>query len=125
MLLSIKNDVYLALARGEAITVVLLDQLAGFDTTDHGTLLDCLSSWFCIGGVVLAWFKPYLSDYSHCVKIGCILSDTKKLLFGMPKGSVLGPIFFSLYTTPLSKVVQIHPSIGFHFYEDDIQLYFI
>ena len=122
-LLSIKNDVHLALARGEATAVVLLDQSAAFDTIDHGTLLDCLSSWFGVGGVVLEWFKSYLSDRSQCVKIGSILSDTKKLLFGVPQGSVLGPILFSLYTTPLSKVIRNHPGIGFHFYADDTQLY--
>ena len=52
-LLSIRNIVHLALARDETTTVVLLDQSAAFDTTDHGTVLECLSSWFGIGGVVL------------------------------------------------------------------------
>ena len=41
----------------------------------------------------------------------------------MPQGSVICPILFSLYTTPLSKVIQNHPGIGFHFYTDDTQLY--
>ena len=100
---------------------MLLDQSAAFDTIDHGTLLECLSSWFGVGGVVLEWFKSYLSDRLQCVKIGSILSDAKKLLFGVPQGSVLGPILFSLYTTPLSKVIQNHPGIGFHFYADDTQ----
>ena len=72
---------------------------------------------------VLDWFKSYLSDCWQCDKIGSILSDAKKLLFGVPQGSVLGPILFSLYTTPLSKVILNHPGIGFHFYADDIQLY--
>ena len=118
-LLSIKNDVHFALARGEATTVEL--QLAAFDTIDHGTLLDCLSSWFGIGAVVWDWFKSFLSD--QCIQIGSILSDAKTVSFGIPQGSVLGPILFSLYTTPLSEVIQNHHGKGFHFYTDDTQLY--
>ena len=74
---------------------MLLDQSAAFDTYDHGTLLDCLSSWFGVGGIVLEWFKFYLSDHLQCVKIGSTLSGAKKLLFGVPQGSVLGPILLS------------------------------
>ena len=82
-----------------------------------------MSSWFGVGGIVLEWFKSYLSDRLQCVKIGSILSGAKKLLCGVPQGSVLGPILFSLYTTPLSKVIRNHPGIGFYFYADDTQLY--
>ena len=93
------------------------------DTIDLDTLLDSLSSWFGVSGVVLDWFKSYLSDHVQCIKIGSILSDAKKLLHGVPQGSVLGQILFSLYTTPLSKVIQNHPGISFQFYTDDTQLY--
>ena len=102
---------------------MLLDQSAALHTIDHGTLLDCLSYWFGVGGIILDWFKSYLSDRSQYFKIGFILSDAKKLLFGVHQGSVLGPVLFSLYTTPLSKVIQNHPGIGFDFYADDTQLY--
>ena len=108
-LLSIKNNVDLAFAKGEATVVILLDQPTAFDTIDHDMLLDSLSSWFGVGGVVLDWFKSYLSDRVQCIKIGSILSDAKKLLYGVPQGSVLGPILFSLCTTPLSEVIQNHP----------------
>ena len=119
-MLSIKYDVHLAFAKGE---VTLLDQSASFKTINNDTLLDSLSSWFGDSGVALDWFKSYLSDRVQCIKIGSILSDTKKLLYGVPLGSVLGPIFFSLYITPLSKVIQNHPGISYHFYVDDTQLY--
>ena len=49
-LLSIKNQIHLSLARGEATAVVLLDQSAAFDTIDHNKLLDCLRKWFGVGG---------------------------------------------------------------------------
>ena len=74
-----------------------------------------LLAWFDVGGVVLDWFKSYVSDHVQCIKIESILSDAKKLLYGVPQGSVLGPLLFSLYTTPLSKVIQNHPGISFHF----------
>ena len=109
VLLSIKNDVHLTLARGEATAVVLLDQSAVFDTTDHGTLLDGLSFWFAIGGVVLDLFKSYFSDCSQCVKNGSFLSDAKKLFFGVLQGSILGAILFSLYITPSAKLFVIIP----------------
>ena len=69
------------MAKGETTAVVLLYQFAAFDMIYHDTLLNCLSSWFGIGGVELCWFKSYLSNHSQCVKIGSILSDAKKLLF--------------------------------------------
>ena len=105
-LLSIKNDVH---------------ESAVFDTIDHDMLLDSLRSWFGVSGVVLHWFKSYLSDHVQCIKIGSILSDAKKYV--VPQGSVLGPILFSLYTTPLSKVIQNHPGISFLFYAEDTHLY--
>ena len=122
-LLSIKNEVHLSLARGEPTALVLLDLSAAFDTIDHNILLGYLKSWFGLGGTALRWFASYLRNRCQAIKIGSTLSELSNLIYGVPQGSVLGPSLFSLYTTPLSKIIRLHPHIKFHFYADDTQLY--
>ena len=103
--------------------MVLLDLLAAFDTIDHSTLLSCLLDWFGVGGSALKWFSSYLSEHFQSVQIGSTLSDLQNLLFGVPQGTVLGPLLFSLYTSPLSTLIGKHKSVKFHFYADDSQRY--
>ena len=95
-LLSIKNGVHLSLSQGEPTALVLLNLSVAFDTIDHSTLLSCLCIWFGVGGSVLKWFTSYLTDRYQSIKIGSTLSDVCKLLFGVPQGSLLGPLLFSL-----------------------------
>ena len=85
--------------------------------------MDQLKEWFGISGSILTWFRSYLCDCFQSIKIDTVLSDSRKLIYGVPQGSVLGPILFSLYTTPLACVIARHPCIRFHFYADDTQLY--
>ena len=68
------------------------------------------------------WFKSYLTARSQRIKIGNCLSSRSDLSFGVPQGSVLGPLLFTLYTTPLSSLVSGH-AIPHHLYADDSQLY--
>ena len=64
----------------EGTVAIFLDHSAAIDCFDHDTLLDYLSSWFGVGGVVLDCLKSYLSDHVQSIKIWSILSDAKKLL---------------------------------------------
>lgn len=74
------------------------------------------------------WLGPelggssYLADRSQQIKLDDVLSPSVTLPFGVPQGSVLGPILFTLYTTPLSTVIQ-DQAISHHLYADDSQLY--
>ena len=113
--LSIKNDIHLSLSRGEATALVLLDLSAAFDTIDHSTLLSCFHEWFVVGGSAHKCFSSYLTECYQAVKIGYTSSDLPKLLFGVPQGYVLGPLLFSLYTSPLSIMISKHKGVNFHF----------
>ena len=94
-----------------------------FDTIDHTILLDRLNAYYGISELALGWFKSYLSRRTHSVKAGSTLSHPAALQFGLPQGSVLCPVLFSLYTNPISSIIHSHSSINYHFYADDTQLY--
>ena len=100
----------------------MLDLSSAFDTIDHNILLDRLSSWFGIQGNALNWFSSYLLDRTYCVKIHDNMSSPISLSYGVPQGSVLGPVLFSLYTTPLSSIISSF-SLDHHLYADDTQMF--
>ena len=103
-------------------SLILLDLSAAFDTIDHGLLLNQLERRFRICGSALAWFKSYLSDRVQSVQIENCRSDPIALNYGVPQGSVLGPILFSLYTSPIGDIVRQH-KLDYHLYAHDTQLY--
>ena len=93
----------------------LLDLSAAFDTTDHDILITRLSSWSGIHGSVLSWFKSYLSSCCFRVKCETDLSSWYTSSCGVLQGSVLGPLLFVMYTTPLSTLIS-SCSINHHLY---------
>ena len=77
---------------------------------------------FGITGKALDWFRSYLANRFQSVRVGDHTSSTKELRQGVPQGSVLGPILFGMYTTPLANIIQKH-KLHYHMYADDTQLY--
>jgi hypothetical protein len=121
-LLKVHNDILSELDKKRSVFLVLLDLSAAFDTVDHNILLDRLSSSFGVKGTALNWFKSYLRNRVFYVNVQGGNSETHSFNCGVPQGSVLGPILFSLYISPIAEIIRRH-GLNFHLYADDTQLY--
>jgi hypothetical protein len=82
---------------------IFLDLKKAFDTVSISILLARMES-LGIRGIVLKWFKSYLSDRSQVVKIGDTYSDHYYNTYGIPQGSTLGPTMFLIYVNELCKI---------------------
>ena len=121
-LLAVHDHIIKAMSQQKVTALCLLDLSAAFDTIDHSILLHRLSSWFGLSGKALSWLSSYLASRSFVVNINSSVSDQFPLTQGVPQGSVLGPLLFILYTTPLSSLIS-DSSCGHHLYADDTQLF--
>jgi Reverse transcriptase (RNA-dependent DNA polymerase) len=120
-LLKITEDFRNALFKRRVVLVVFLDFSKAFECVNHELLLRKLSQ-LNFSDPVVEWFRSYLIDRQCAVKgkKGQI-SKWVKVTSGVPQGSVLGPLLFSLYTHDISKILRHR--CKYHIYADDIQLY--
>ena len=99
----------------------MLDFSSAFDTIDHTILVHRLHTDFGFTDTVLQWFSSYLTDRTHYVSLSNHCSDFAHVHSGVPQGSVLGPMLFTMYIKPLSAIIDSH-SIIHHSFTDDFQL---
>ena len=88
-LLKVKNDLLMAMHKGQVTLLVLLDLSSAFDTVEHEILVERLRSTIGLGGKVLSWFESYLKGRSQQVSINGTLSKPFDLKCGVPQGSCL------------------------------------
>ena len=112
------HNVTLNMDKGKVTVLTLLDLSAALDSTDHDILTKRLSIWYGISGTAPSWFSSYLTDRYQRVKIANCFSTALPTSCDVPRGYVLGQLLFTLYTTPLSSVIQTH-NLDHHLYAED------
>src|SRR6218665_3654351 len=107
---------------GFSTALLLLDFSAAFDCVDHSILLKVLQLQFGIPAPALQWISSFLALRSHSVKLSGSSSKIFSVLFGVPEGSILGPLLFILYTSNIVNIASQH-GLMVHLYADGTQLY--
>ena len=92
-----------SLDSGDPVIGVFLDLKKAFDTVDHHILIKKLLS-YGIHGNTLKWFQSYLTDRSQFVTYDGIESKVLPIKYGVPQGSILGPLLFIIYMNDLFNV---------------------
>ena len=120
-LLKVQNDIFMNMTRKNVTLLVLLDLSAAFDTVDHNILLARLKSCMGINSTALNRFTSYLNNRWQRVSVNGFTSDSSNIPCGVPEGSCLGPLLFTIYSSKLFKVIKCNLPEA-HAYADDTQL---
>jgi hypothetical protein len=120
VLMGIRDDLLKAMKKGEVTLMVMADFTKAFDTVHYKTLIAKLSS-LGFSKTFLRWLINYLSEQSHFVQIDNRVSDPATVCFGVPQGSILGPMLFNLYVSDLQDCLP--SSVTTFQYADDTTIY--
>ncbi len=118
----VMDDILCKMDSRSCVIMSLLDFSAAFDTVDHDLLIEKLDKLYNIKGTALQWFRSYLSQRRFSIKINKTISEERPLSFGVPQGSILGPVLYSLYVKEIEEIAN-RLGINVHVYADDIVLY--
>lgn len=119
-LLNVTDDIRLAMDKRQLTFLVLLDFSKAFDTVDYDILLAKLTYYFNFSFSSVNWFRSYLHDRIQSVLVEKASSTWRSVHSGVPQGSILGPLLFSLYINHLPSCLSYS---RFHLYADDLQIY--
>ena len=112
------NELYNNINLNKNSLIIYLDLKKAFDTISHEKMLDKLCA-LGLDGLTLEWFRSDLSGRHQCVKLNNMLSDRLPITYGVPQGSILGPILFSIYINDIADIVNC----GILLYADDTVIF--
>ena len=117
-LVLVKNN---ALDQRQGVKLILLD-MSAFNIGNHDILITRLEKRIGVTDSAIAWICSYSYDRTQLVKIPGGASNSTKIVFGVPQGSALGPLLFTIYTAPIGSIIRLL-HLNCHLYADDTQLY--
>ena len=113
------EDIYSNLNKKHSVLSIYIDFTKAFDTVKHDILLQKLH-YYGIRGNIHNWFKDYLSQRTQSTKFFNSISPSLPIQYGVPQGSVLGPILFLLY---INDIAHIFTNLKTVLFADDSTLY--
>ena len=117
-LLDAQHTILNSLAKKEVALLLLVDFSKAFDVLSHDVLIDKLQH-YGIRGQALQWFKSYLSTRQQYVYLNGTKSALKPITYGVPQGSIMGPLLFLIY---INDMPNINSMIKFILYADDANI---
>ena len=119
-MVKILDDIRIPFDNNHITILCLLDFTKAFDTVDHLILCQKLKNLFCFSNSAVNLINSYLTNRSQLVNVLGRLSQRKHVPCGVPQGSILGPLLFSLF---INDIFQVCKYSTMHGYADDLQIY--
>ena len=121
-MLQLTDRIYRATDKNLITTLLTVDESSAFDCVPHGILIEKMRL-YNFSEEVITWFVSYLSGRSQYVEINTKKSKMTTMKTGVPQGSVLGPLVYTLYINELPDILKNKINCPGENHTQDIELF--